>query len=159
MKKNIYDIKEINKILGIYEEGEQYISFNLLDKKFGVEIKKLKKMIGMPEISDIPNSPEYVEGLANYNGEIIKILNLHKVLNLKKIEYDKFTVLVILELDGTQIGILVDKIGDIFNVLDSEMKNSKLDIKVPGNFILGKCKKDNENIIILKIEEILKKII
>lgn len=104
----------------------QLVTFQLGDELYGVDIMDVKEIVKVLAVRPIPNAPYYVEGIFNLRGEIIPIINLHKRFRLKKTEIsedDEFERgFIILDLDGSKIGIIIDKVARVVLVQNEEVK-------------------------------------
>src|SRR5450830_502246 len=91
----------------------EFLSFQLGEEEFCLEILKVQEIRGYGEITKIANTPDYIKGVVNLRGEIVPILDLRIKLNFKDVEYDEFTVVIILNLEGQNLGIVVDSVSDV----------------------------------------------
>lgn len=104
----------------------QLVIFQLGEELYGVDIMDVKEIVKVQTVRPIPNAPYYVEGIFNLRGEIIPIINLHKRFRLKKNEIaedDDFERgFIILNLDGSKIGIIIDRVARVVLVQNEEVK-------------------------------------
>jgi purine-binding chemotaxis protein CheW len=104
----------------------QLVTFQLGEDLYGVDIMDVKEIVKVQTVRPIPNAPYYVEGIFNLRGEIIPIINLHKRFRLKNIEIaeeDAFERgFIILSIDGSKIGIIIDRVARVVLVQNEEVK-------------------------------------
>src|SRR5690554_3047583 len=104
----------------------QLVTFQLGEELYGVDIMDVKEIVKVQTVRPIPNAPYYVEGIFNLRGEIIPIINLHKRFRLKNIEIaeeDAFERgFIILSIDGSKIGIIIDRVARVVLVQNEEVK-------------------------------------
>lgn len=106
------EIKETTKS----EELLQLVSFKIGSEEFGIEILKVQEINRMHEITQIPNSPDYVVGVINLRGRIIPVVDLRVRLNLVAIEQDKNTRIIVVDLEGKTIGFIVDEVSEVLRI-------------------------------------------
>ncbi|MCK4818419.1 purine-binding chemotaxis protein CheW, partial [bacterium] len=90
METSILEKKE-KQFGGTSDELLQLVSFNIGTEEFGVDILKVQEINRMVEITKVPQTPHYVEGVINLRGKVIPIVDLRKRFNLETKEYDKNT--------------------------------------------------------------------
>jgi purine-binding chemotaxis protein CheW len=107
------------------EEFVQMISFSVGSERFGVEILVVQEIIMMSNITEIPNSPEFVEGVINLRGNIIPVLDLRKRLRLrgyKSTEAHKpGTRILVVEIEGNVTGFIVDSVAKVLTIPASKI--------------------------------------
>jgi purine-binding chemotaxis protein CheW len=95
----------------------QLVTFQLGVEQYGVDIMDVREIQRIPQTRSIPNAPAYVEGIFKLRSDIIPVINLHKRFHLAKAELgdeDKLlSGIVVLDIDGMQIGIIIDKVSRV----------------------------------------------
>jgi purine-binding chemotaxis protein CheW len=104
------------------EELIQLVSFNLGQEEYGVAVLKVREIIRVPEITRVPNTPIYVEGVINLRGKVIPIMSMRKRFNLGEIERDKRTRIMVMEVDGELMGFIVDAVSEVIRISESEIQ-------------------------------------
>jgi purine-binding chemotaxis protein CheW len=100
----------------------QLVSFNLGQEEYGVAVLKVREIIRVPEITRVPNTPVYVEGVINLRGKVIPIMSMRKRFNLGEIERDKRTRIMVMEVDGELMGFIVDAVSEVIRISESEIQ-------------------------------------
>ena len=100
----------------------QLVSFNLGQEEYGVAVLKVREIIRVPEITRVPNTPSYVEGVINLRGKVIPIMSMRKRFNLGEIERDKRTRIMVMEVDGELMGFIVDAVSEVIRISESEIQ-------------------------------------
>jgi purine-binding chemotaxis protein CheW len=95
----------------------QLVSFNLADEVFGIDILKVREINRMVDITRVPNSPPYVEGIINLRGRVIPILDLRAKFGLPRKAVDKTTRIIVVEISGSIVGFIVDAVSEVFRIL------------------------------------------
>lgn len=70
----------------------------------------------MLEITEVPNSPAFVEGVVNLRGRIIPVIDLRSRLNMPVVEHDNKTRIMVIVLDGTTVGFIVDEVNEVLRI-------------------------------------------
>ncbi|RMF56643.1 MAG: purine-binding chemotaxis protein CheW [Calditrichaeota bacterium] len=100
----------------------QLVSFRLGGEEFGVDILAVQEIIRMQEITQVPNSPHYIEGVINLRGKVIPVINLRKRLGLGMKEYDKSTRIIVVEMQDKIVGFIVDSVSEVLRVPASALE-------------------------------------
>lgn len=142
------------------EESQfQLVTFQLGAELYGVDIMMVKEIVRVQEIRPIPNAPSYVEGIFNLRGEIIPIINLHKRFHLQKpedLEEDVYSNgFVILQIDGSKIGVIIDRIARVISVNPGDIQPPPQMISGIGSeYINGVIRQENGYLIVLDVHRL-----
>lgn len=143
------------------DEVVQLISFSIGSERFGVEILVIQEIIMMSSITEIPNSPDFVEGVINLRGNIIPVLDLRKRLRLRGAPrtegFKPGTRILVVEIDESVTGFIVDSVAKVITVPTSRISPPP-DIVVAGvqsQYISGVVHLDEGILIILDFRKIL----
>ncbi|MGD0230777.1 MAG: chemotaxis protein CheW [Syntrophorhabdales bacterium] len=104
------------------DEALQLVTFRLADEEFGIDIKKVHEINRMIDITRIPNAPPYVEGVVNLRGKIIPIVSLRTKLGLEKTDHDKATRIMVVEIEGSVLGFIVDSVSEVLRIQDAKVE-------------------------------------
>jgi|WetSurMetagenome_2_1015567.scaffolds.fasta_scaffold266896_2 purine-binding chemotaxis protein CheW len=104
------------------DDALQLVTFKLENEEFGVDIKKVHEINRMIDITRIPNAPPYVEGVVNLRGKIIPIVSLRMKLGFGEAERDKATRIMIVEIDGSVLGFIVDSVSEVLRIHDVKIE-------------------------------------
>ncbi len=109
-------------------DAKQLVVFNLGNEEYAINMKYAKEIIRIPEITPIPNVPEFIKGICNIRGTVITVVDLKSRFHMKMTEYGMDSRLLVLEYDNMQFGIIVDDISEVvrtdqlkFQALGSEL--------------------------------------
>ncbi len=143
------------------EQQIQMISFTVAPEQFGLEILMVKEIIMIPDITKIPNAPDFVEGVINLRGNIIPILDLRKRLRIRSgpgVEGQKTgTRILVVEIDENTTGFIVDTVLKVLTVPLSRILPPP-DIIVAGvqsQYISGVVHLDDSILVVLDFRRIL----
>jgi purine-binding chemotaxis protein CheW len=136
-------------------DGE-YLTFRLGDEEYGIDILKVQEIRGYENPTRIAGAPSFIKGVVNLRGVIVPIIDLRIKFGLGKVEYNSFTVVIILNIGKKVVGVVVDQVSDVVAL---EAKN----IQPPPNFsdvvdaafIQGIGQVDERMLILTDIEKLL----
>jgi len=94
----------------------QLVSFKIGNEEFGIDILNVKEINRMVNITKVPNSPDFVEGIINLRGKVIPVIDLRTKLGMPKKENDKDTRIVVVDIDGRTVGFLVDAVSEVLRI-------------------------------------------
>ena len=104
----------------------QLVTFHLGEELYGVNIMDVKEIVRLQNVRVIPNAPYYVEGIINLRGEIIPIIDLHKRFKIQASNRSEDIEMeggfIILNIDGSKIGIIIDKVERVVTVKGEDVK-------------------------------------
>ena len=138
------------------EGSVQLVSFQLVDEQYGIEISKVREIILVGEITQIPQTPKYVKGLINLRSTVIPIIDLKLRFGLAESEPTDETRIVVTQVNGKTIGIIVDAVSEVMRV--SKEQISPPPPTVAGcaqEYLVGLAQRDDNLLILLDIEKIL----
>jgi purine-binding chemotaxis protein CheW len=135
----------------------QLVVFQLGGEEFGVEIMKVQEIIRMPEITHIPQSPDFVEGVINLRGKIIVVVNLDKRFNFQSKEIDDHSRIVVIEIGNSVVGMIVDSVNEVLRIPTSSVDPAPelITSNVSKDYIKGVGKLDGRLLILLDLARVL----
>ncbi|EHJ00685.1 CheW protein [Clostridium sp. DL-VIII] len=107
-----------------FEEDTQksrYLTFSIGKETYGVEIKYVIEIIGIQTITEIPELPEYIKGIINLRGKIIPVMDVRLRFKKEPIEYNDRTCVIIVDINNTSIGLIVDKVAEVIIIPDQDI--------------------------------------
>ena len=120
----IADKSNLKLASGELHAKNKYISFNLNDDSYCIELTYVKEVLKDTTITHVPGTPDFIEGIMNLRGDYITVLNLKKFLNLQATKpLDKKPV-VIVKYNELKLALLIDKINELFEVQEDEMPDT-----------------------------------
>lgn len=105
-------------------ELTQLVSFHLDNEEYGVEVLKVREIIRMINITHMPNTPPYVEGIINLRGKVIPIISMRRRFGLMDAENDNRTRVIIMDVGGELLGFTVDSVSEVIRISASEIQPS-----------------------------------
>ncbi|HEX2961556.1 MAG TPA: chemotaxis protein CheW [Ignavibacteriales bacterium] len=139
-----------------HEAIVQLVGFNLGKECYGVDIKRIKEINRMTEITRVPRAPEFIEGVINLRGSVIPVINLRKKVKMPPREYDKDTRIIIVELGGKTIGFIVDAVKEVLRIPESVLvPPPTLAVGKNADYITSVAKVEDELVILLDPDKVL----
>jgi purine-binding chemotaxis protein CheW len=137
------------------EKGGKYLTFRLAEEEYGVEILKVREIIGLLDITAVPCMPSCVKGVINLRGKVIPVVDLRLKFSLPEAEHTDQTCIIVVDV-GKEIGIIVDTVSEVLDVQDENIEPPPaVGAAVDTSFILGMGKVENEVKILLDISKVL----
>ncbi len=138
----------------------KYLTFDLAEEEYGVEILRVREIIGMMAITPVPKTPEYVLGVINLRGKVIPVVDLRLKFGLPYKEPDERTCVIVVEMTGdggtVQMGIVVDRVNEVVDVKAGEIEPTpSFGVSLDTAFILGMAKVGDKVKILLDIDKVL----
>jgi purine-binding chemotaxis protein CheW len=121
-----------------------------------VYISQIDSIITPKEIVKVPNTPDYIEGLLSLRGKVYTIFNLRKKFHLPNVEFNENTKIVIVNINSTMVGFIVDEVKEIIKIEDDDINaNSDTVASLSKKFLAGAAKVEERIILILDLSQTL----
>ena len=133
---------------------EQLVIFQLNEQQYALPIQETQEIIRMSNITRVPNTKHYVEGIINLRGSIVPVINLNKRLNLPVSEYGEDTRIIVVENGGQKVGMIVDIVLEVGRFSEDEIEPPS----VAGDsvdYLKGVVKKKDQLWLLLNLGEIV----
>jgi purine-binding chemotaxis protein CheW len=154
--------RKISEDEGIKAKKEgKYLTFSLKSEEYGIEILKVKEIIGMMGITTIPQTPPYVKGVVNLRGKVIPVIDLRLKFGMEAASYTGHTCIIVVEITGRSrgnffIGIVVDTVSEVLNIKEVEIEETpEFGARINTAYILGLAKTGSGVKILLEIDKVL----
>ncbi|MFD0912640.1 MULTISPECIES: chemotaxis protein CheW [Methylophilus] len=134
----------------------EYLTFVLGNEQYGIEILKVQEIRGYDAVTQIANMPPFIKGVINLRGKIVPIVDLRIKFKLGKVEYNEFTVVIILNLNGRIVGIVVDGVSDVRELREEHLREvPSLVTRIDTKYIVGLATIEQEMLILVDIEKLM----
>jgi len=148
----------VNTKAMLNKEGK-YLTFRLGEQEYGIDILKIKEIIGMLPIRTIPCSVPFIKGVINLRDTIIPVIDLRLKFGMPEISYTDRTCIIVLDLDNNgkpvHLGIAVDTVLEVLNIKASEIEDTPyFGVNIDTRLILAIAKMDKGIKILLDIDEV-----
>ncbi|MGD2061969.1 MAG: chemotaxis protein CheW [Nitrospirota bacterium] len=154
------DSDSIFDIINFSAQGasRQYLTFNLGEERYGLEILKVQEIIGRTEFTPLPNMPDHVRGVINLRGTVVPVVDLRSRFRMKPRVYDKLTAIIVVNVRSKTMGIVVDTVADVMGIPEESIQDTpsfSTSQKIASDYIAHIGKVGNTMIILLDIDKVL----
>jgi len=148
--------KELNQQIGLTTDGSQFLTFQLGEELYGVDILRVQEIKGYTAVTKIPNTPPHIKGVLNLRGTIVPIVELRTKFGMPTIEYTMFTVIVVVVVKEKIMGLVVDAVSDVLNIDKKDIQSApQFGAKVDVSFLNGIGKSGEKLIALLDMDRLL----
>jgi len=136
---------------------KSFLTFRLGEEVFACHVNKLLSILEIPEITNVPGSPNYMKGIIDLRGKVLPIIDTKIKLNMPAVEFSKDTCIVVMDIrldnDNLLIGVLVDAVLEVMEFeQDKILPPPNLGSKYHSEFISGIVRKDDKFIMLVDID-------
>jgi purine-binding chemotaxis protein CheW len=103
---------------------KEFLTFRLGAEEYGIDILRVQEIRSYEEPTRIANSPKFIKGVVNLRGVIVPVVDLRIKLGCDKVEYNGFTVVIVLNVKGRVVGAVVDSVSDVLELPEADLKPS-----------------------------------
>jgi purine-binding chemotaxis protein CheW len=120
----------------------QFLTFRVEAEEYGIELLSVQEIRAYSAITPLPGSPRHVKGVINLRGVLVPVIGLRERFELPSIPYDRYTVIVVLHVEGRIVGVVVDAVSDVLDLAASDIDPSPELALTDRSFLkgLGKVK-------------------
>lgn len=137
----------------------EFLTFNLGDEGYGIDILKVKEIRGWEKIRELHNTPDYIKGVLDLRGRIVPIIDLRIRFSLENVEYLPTTVIIVLSIgenDQQMMGIVVDAVSDVLEINQNEIKQTpNLGSKINTDYVMGMVTREDEMVMLVDSDQLL----
>ncbi len=134
----------------------QLVTFNIESEEFGVDILRVQEIIRTMEITKVPRSPDFVEGVINLRGKVIPIVGLRQRFGMPSREHDNHTRIIVLDLHGMIVGFVVDGVSEVLRInSDTVEQPPSLVAGIESDYISGVGKLADRLLILIDLDKLL----
>jgi len=142
------------------DRAGKYLTFRLGPEEFGVRVDKVREIMGVQEVTAVPQTPDYLKGVINLRGKVIPVIDLRLKFGLEAVAYTQRTCIIVVQVRGEvstiQVGLVVDTVSEVLNLSGSDIENTPdFGAQVTIPFILGMAKVKGKVKILLDIDRVV----
>jgi purine-binding chemotaxis protein CheW len=142
-----------------HKEGK-YLTFALAHEEYGLEILKVREIIGYIDVTAVPQTPHYVKGVINLRGQVIPVVDLRAKFGMETTDVTEETCIIVVEIAHADrkfsTGIVVDRVQEVLDIPGQSIEEApQFDSSVDTSFILGMGKVGDAVKILLDIDKVL----
>jgi purine-binding chemotaxis protein CheW len=133
-------------------ESVQVATFHIGAEEYGVDISQIQEIIRMVEITHVPRTPEFMEGVINLRGQLIPIVDLRTRFGMPRVEPTKDTRIIVTDIGTKRVGIVVDSASEVLHIpLESIEEPPEMIAGIGADFLQGVGKMNDRLIILLDL--------
>ena len=102
--------------------AREYLSFKLGSEEYGIDILKVQEIRGYEPPTRIANAPHFIKGVVNLRGVIVPVVDLRLRFGLDDVQYNSFTVVIVLNVAGRTVGMVVDSVSDVLELDPAQVR-------------------------------------
>jgi len=137
-------------------QSGKFLTFFLGEEEYGIEILKVREIIGMKPITFVPGTPPYIEGVLNLRGQVIPVVNLRLKFEMEAVEETEETCIIVVQSAGVRTGVLVDRVSEVLEIADEDLVDApSLGWDVDTTHLLGIGKAKDSVKQLLDIDRVL----
>ncbi len=138
----------------------KYLTFQLASEEFGICVLKVREIMGLQEITAVPQTPAHIKGVINLRGKVVPVIDLRLKFGLANAEYSQRTCIIVTQIQGESthvlMGIIVDGVSEVLNLAPAEIEDTPdFGEEVAGQYLLGMAKVKGKVKILLDIDKVL----
>ncbi len=138
----------------------KYLTFQLANEEFGIRVLKVREIMGIQEITAVPQTPAHVKGVINLRGKVVPVIDLRLKFGVTAAEYTQRTCIVVAQLQAdsgtTLMGVIVDGVSEVLNLTASEIEDApNFGGDAASEYLLGMAKLKGKVKILLDIDKVL----
>jgi purine-binding chemotaxis protein CheW len=135
---------------------QQLVVFELANEHYGVDISSVESIIKMQEITRIPHSPSFVEGITNLRGLVLPVIDLRKRFGLEAQEASRDSRIMVVAMGNVKVGMIVDAVSEVLRVPSESIEPPPpMTTTSKANLITGIAKLNDLLVILLDLSKIL----
>jgi purine-binding chemotaxis protein CheW len=144
-------------VKAIADRAGKYLTFSLIGEEYGIEIRKVREIIGMMAITMVPKAPQFFKGVINLRGKVIPVVDLRLKFGMEEMGYTDRTCIIVVELHANiMMGIVVDAVSEVLNVKAADIEETpSFGAAMNTNYILGMAKVEKGINILLDIDRVM----
>jgi purine-binding chemotaxis protein CheW len=142
------------------DRAGKYLTFVIGKEEFGVAVLKVREIMGIQDITAVPQTPPYLKGVINLRGKVIPVIDLRLKFGLPSIDYTQRTCIIVVQVKTGSttllMGIVVDEVSEVLTMASADIEDTPdFGANVSTNYILGMAKIKDKVKILLDINEVL----
>jgi purine-binding chemotaxis protein CheW len=136
--------------------GGEFLTFRLGAEEYGIDILRVQEIRSYEPPTRIANAPAFIKGVVNLRGVIVPIVDLRLKLGCENVEYNAFTVVIVLNVKGRIVGAVVDSVSDVLELASEQVKPApEMNATVDTTFITGIGSVGERMLILMDIEALM----
>ena len=138
------------------DTGQEYVTFTLNAEVYAFDALHVQEIIEYSSVTKVPHLPDYLKGVINLRGTIIPVVDLKQKFGMQCGEYKKHTCIIVTEYSRGVMGLIVDSVSDILNILPQCISSAPdFGTSINTEFIAGMAKSGDTLVLVLDVDRVL----
>ncbi len=138
------------------DKGGKYLTFFLAGEEYGLEILKVREIIGVMPITKVPRTPSFTRGVINLRGKVIPVVDLRLKFSMETVPQTEESCIIVVKASGIDMGVIVDKVSEVLDIAGNDIEDTpSFGADVQTDYILGIGKSQGRVRILLDIDKVL----
>jgi purine-binding chemotaxis protein CheW len=142
------------------DRAGKYLTFHLGNEEFGIQVLRVREIMGIQDITGVPQTPSFVKGVLNLRGKVIPVVDLRLKFGLPEIEYTQRTCIIVVQVEGASgpmhMGAIVDGVSEVLNLSGADIEDTPdFGHDASTDYLLGMAKVKGKVKILLDISRVL----
>lgn len=134
----------------------KYLAFHLGSEEFGIPVLAVREIMGLQDITAVPQTPSHVRGVLNLRGKVIPVIDLRLKFGLDAVEYGQRTSIIVVKISELLMGIIVDGVSEVLNLTGQEIEDTPdFGTGISTPYLLGMAKTKGKVRMLLDIDQVL----
>jgi purine-binding chemotaxis protein CheW len=160
MQSTLVDTPEAASATERGDRSGKYLTFHLDKEEFGIQVLKVREIMGVQDITVVPQIPDFMRGVINLRGKVIPVVDLRLKFGLPEKEFTQRTCIIVAQVEAGDIsmlmGIIVDGVSEVLNLAEADVEDTPdFGNGVATPYLLGMAKVKDEVKILLDIDQLL----
>ena len=137
-------------------QGKEFLTFRIAQEEYGIDILKVREIRRYEPPTRIARTPAFIKGVVNLRGTNVPIVDLRLKFGCDSAEYNSFTVVIVLNINGRVVGAVVDSVSDVLELPGEAVRPTPdMDASVDTHYITGIASLQERMLILLDIEALM----
>ena len=122
----------------LHASPREVLSFKLGAEEYGIDILRVQEIRGYEPPTRVANAPEFIKGVVNLRGVIVPVVDMRIRFGLAEVQYNSFTVVIVLNVAGRTVGMVVDSVSDVMELEPGQVKPAPdFNAAIDASYITG----------------------
>ncbi|WP_426107882.1 chemotaxis protein CheW [Massilia sp. TSP1-1-2] len=136
--------------------GAEFLAFTMGQEEYGLDILKVQEIRGYEAVTTLANAPDYFKGVVNLRGVIVPVIDMRIRFGLGTPTYDEFTIVIVLNIGGSVMGIVVDSVSDVTTLAPEQIRPApQLGSAIGADYLIGMGTIDGRMLILIDIDKLM----
>lgn len=136
--------------------GAEFLAFTMGQEEYGLDILKVQEIRGYEAVTTLANAPDYFKGVVNLRGVIVPIIDMRIRFKLGTPTYDQFTIVIVLNIQGTVMGMVVDSVSDVTTLAPEQIRAApQMGSAIDADYLIGLGTIDERMLILMDIDKLM----